>query len=442
MQDEKLARDPHLEQWVPILKGTPTPPRRRFLTPIQEGQVLAQVGAWLSKRVIQQVPTPPYVNNLVLAAKTSGGIRVCVDCTPCNKVMEDFDWPLPRLQDLRHFTRGKRWFAKFDLQDAFFRISVPTKYRYLTCFRCGPNTYVFTKMPFGLKTAPAHFQRFMDVGLSDLASEAWWYQDDILMAGETLSALRSAVRKVRARLGIMKCVINENKTVAECQSLIFAGLWVFGEGVGPNREKLSELLSLAPPRTKESAQSALGLVSYLRDFIPLVSHFTAELYPDRHGLRLSEVEFRKQWDRLMRHLREAATTTRHFLDGVDADLFTDASQTGLGVVLLQNGRVVALASRKLTGAETRYSATDREHLGLVYAVEKLKLFLHQSEAATMVHTDHEALLNRSIHELTPRQSRWATLVRAWMPKVGHVAGKINPADFISRWGLGDVGANL
>ena len=103
------------------------------------------------------------------------------------------------------------------------------------------------------------------------------------------------------------------------------------------------------------------------------------------------------------------------------------------MILIQNRKVVALASRQLTPAETRYSATDRESLALVFAARKFKLFLHQSKAVTRVWSDHLALLTRKLDDLTPRQARWRDIIRYWIPTFAHVKGKDNPADFISRW---------
>lgn len=429
-------------RWEPIITCDPVPPRPRILTPIQEQQAADQVTEWLAKKIIEPVPKAAYCNNLVLVAKKDGRIRVCIDCTPVNRVTKEFDWPLPRLQDLRYRTQGKTWFSRLDLTDAFFRISVPAKFRCYVTFRVKGQAYQFKQMPFGLQTAPSTFQRYMDWGLAEHYNYAYWYIDDILIMAETLKELRQRESAIRETLKGMGSIINDKKSESEKQALLFAGLWVSGNGLGPNKAKLSELLHLPLPKTKEAAQSALGLVSYLRDFLPLISHFTAQLYPDRNGLKLSPHEYEKEWRRLTAHLVSAATTTRHWKEGVDADLYTDASGFGLGAILIQNNRVVSIASRKLTAAETRYSATDREHLGLVFAAQKFRLFLHQSKATTRVWTDHAALTNRHYALLTPRQARWLTIINHWMPKIAHIAGKCNPADFVSRWEIGGLGANL
>lgn len=418
--------------WAPTLEGDPLPPRRRTLTPIQEEQAQAQATAWLQQGVTEIAPHPAWTNNLVIVAKKDGRVRVCIDCTPANKVTKSFDWPLPRLQDLRYVIRGARWFSRIDLKDAFFRIGVPAWARHLTTFAVGGRSYQFRKMPFGLKTAPATFQRFMDRGLATCQEFAFWYIDDILVIGRTRFEVHQNERRVRQRLAEMKCVINEGKSESAKQEILYAGLWVTEQGIGPNREKLSELYSLPVPRTRAEAQSALGLVSYLRDHILLVGHFTAMLYPDKSGLRLHPTQYEAEWARLVRHLQNATVFNHHWIEHRPADLYTDASGWALGAVLMQEGRVIAVAARKLTSAETRYSATDREHLGLVFAAEKFRLILHR-RSLVRVWSDHAALLGRKPDRMTPRQARWHVITNHWMPHVQHVKGKENPADFISRW---------
>lgn len=425
--------------WIPVLAGLPVAPRQRVLTPIQEQQAFLQAEDWLSRGIAEATNSAIYVNNLVLAPKANGTLRLCIDCSPANAVTEELDWALPRLQDLRHFIRGAKRFSRIDLLEAFFRIMIPVQYRHLTAFRIRGKTYQMRRMPFGLKTAPAHFQRFMDWGLCEFTEWAMWYMDDILIKAEGAVQLEEREGAVRRRLHQMGSTVNEGKSESNKAALRFAGLWVMGTGVGPDTRKLKELLALPSPRTKAEAQSALGLVSYLRDFIPLVSHFTAMLYPDKNGLRLEPNEYEKQWGQLRAHVAQACTINHHWKEGEPADAYTDASLRGLAVVIIQSGRIVALASRKLSAPETRYSATDREQLGLVYAAQKLRIILHRSDTVR-VWTDHSALLTRRKEGILPRQARWGEIINTWLPTLTHVKGKCNPADYFSRWGLSTMGA--
>lgn len=438
--DKKLARV-RVDVWEPKI-GDPIPHRPRTNTPIQDNILVQQVSQWLDKEVIEPIPLNAYFNNLVFVAKKNGSTRVCVDCTPANDVTEDYDWPLPSLQDFRLNLRGACWFSRLDLTDAFFRIRVPAYLRIYTSFRCQGKQYQFKRMPFGLKTAPSTFQRFMDTHLAPLANICFWYIDDILIYGSTLEELRRRVALVKKKIEAMGCQINEGKSEYDKQNIDFVGLHVFDGGVEANPNKVRELLELPPPTTKAAAQSALGLVSYLRDFIPLISHFTSLLYPDKQGLRLDPAEYGKEWRRLMGHVASAVTSLRHWKPGVECDVYTDASGSGLGAVIIQQGRIVSLASRQLTPAERRYSATDREHLALTFVAQKFRIFLHQSQAITRVHSDHKALLTRKNADLTPRQARWKAKTDYWIPKLQHVRGKDNPADFISRWSVEIKGGAL
>lgn len=424
-----------------MLTGPVSPPRRRALSPLEEQQLEEQTRIWLSSKVVEIGRSIVWVNNPVFVAKKNGKIRTCIDCRPANAVTQDYEWPLPRLQDLRHTTRGWRWFTRIDLKDAFFRIRIPSVWRHLTAFESMGVRYQFTRMPFGLKTAPAVFQRFMDYVLSPLLGTCFWYMDDILVGSDTLDELRTRTRRVKDRLAEQGCEVNEEKSEYDKQGLLFAGTWVYGQGVGPNFHKVKEVLALPPPRTKPEKQSALGLVSYLRDHIPLTSHLTAELSVSKDNT-LDKEQYEEEWRKLTRHIRHAITTLGKWDDQQDADLYTDASKVGAAAVLVQNERIIALASRKLTGAETRYSTTDREHLSLLLAAEKFKVFLHRPMGVTKVWNDHEALLNRSWAEMTPRQARTAEKIHQWIPTIHHVPGIRNPADYFSRWGLEIMGAQV
>jgi hypothetical protein len=271
-----------------------------------------------------------------------------------------------------------------------------------------------------------------------LAHLLWWlivYIDDLLISAPTLPELRARTREVRSALREMGVEVNEDKSEYETRTLLFAGITITSETIGPNVAQARKVLSLPVPRTKKDMQSALGLVSYLRDFIPLASHFSGALYPSESKPVLPEEDLQKHWHSLLRHIASAITSLRHWREEEDADLFADASGYGIGVILIQEGKVVALASRKLTPAETRYSATDREHLALVYVAKKFKIFLHRPKGVTRVHSDHAALVGKRSDDMTPRQERWQYITTQWLPNLSHVAGASNPADYVSRWRL-------
>lgn len=421
---------------MPDLQGTPVPQRWRAPSPQELQHLSTQAQQWREKGVVEQCRPLPWVNNIVFAAKKNGGIRVCLDCTPANRVTEEFRWPLPRLQDVRHRLHGYRWFTRLDLRDAFFRITVPNEYRDLLAFRVQDRTYRFVKMPFGVTDGPAVFQRFMDNTLAAHFYYCVWYIDDVLIGADTLPQLRDRVRSVLSDLTRAGCEVNQEKSEYDKHSLLFAGLWLTPSTVGPNLAKVRELLDLPAPRSKQDRQSALGLVSYLRDFIPFASLLTATI-----GLSAREIDAQpdvaKHWARLLQHVSRYISTVGHWDEKADAELYTDASNLGCGAILIQKGKIISVVSRKFTSVERgrAYDTTARETLGLLLAAQRMRIFLHRDKGVTRVKTDHSALLNRKVEALTPREMRWRIKITTWIRNLEHVPGKKNPADLVSRWGL-------
>lgn len=397
----------------------------------------------MSQGVVEETRPLPWVNNIVFAAKKNGGIRTCLDCTPANNVTTKYDWPLPRLQDVRHRLRGASWFTRLDLADAFFRFHVPVEHRDLLAYRLNGRTYRFTRMPFGVTNGPAFFQKFMDHVLAAHFLYALWYLDDVLIFARDCVNLRSRTAAVKTELLRAGCTVNEDKSEYEKQSLLFAGLWFTPTSMGPNKAKVAELLALPAPVTKVDRQSALGLVSYLRDFIPFASLLTASIHVSARDLA-TQADCSKEWGNLLRHVSRFATTVGEWDDDGDAELYTDASKVGCGAILIQKGKIIAIVSRKFTKTElgSYYDTTARESLGLLLGASRFRLFLHRPRGVTRVLSDHAALLNRKLTEMTPREVRWHWKITQWVSNLSHVPGKENPADYISRWGLSQFGGRI
>lgn len=93
---------------------------------------------------------------------------------------------------------------------------------------------------------------------------------------------------------------------------------------------------------------------------------------------------------------------------------------------------VLYISRKLSGAETRYSTIERECLGLVWATRKLHRYLYGREF--VLETDHQPLLFMDRSKIdNDRVMRWALSMQSYRYRVQVVRGSDNvAADFLSR----------
>jgi hypothetical protein len=114
------------------------------------------------------------------------------------------------------------------------------------------------------------------------------------------------------------------------------------------------------------------------------------------------------------------------------DVYCDASDTGIGGVLLPDGRAIAYASRQLHRHEEHYSIHDLELLAVVHTLKVWKHYL----LGNLVHiyTDHKSLKYLFTQpDLNMRQQRWLELIKDYELEVHYHPGKANVvADALSR----------
>ena len=408
----------------------PLQPRIRVLSPEERALMRAQLDKWIAQGYV--VRSHAWVScNPLWVDKADGSKRTCINYRPINAVTEQWDWPLPKIREIRYQIRDGVWFSVVDLKEAFHRIRIHPASQPLTAFSTPWGTFHFTRMPFGLCTAPATYQRFLDWVLHGLKERVINYVDDILVWGRTRRECVLGVARIRARLRHHNVEVNEAKCQPPSRQVVFVGLRISEGRIGCHLK----MRDWAVPTTKQEWQSALGFANCFRDFLPGLSEKTAGLYPGTNQLPTAQrvEKARKLFAELEDHV-----SLHHYNDDMPADLHLDASQYAVGGVLSQQGKVCAIFSKSLTPAQTRYSATDREHVALLIGLESFRVMCQSNKQIT-THTDHTALLNRKEEHMTPRQLRWKTRIEAITTNVVHVKGADNPADYWSRKGWKEGG---
>jgi hypothetical protein len=205
------------------------------------------------------------------------------------------------------------------------------------------------------------------------------------------------------------------------------------EGIAVNPSKVKEVLDWKPPTTVSKVQSFLGLAGYYRRFI---LNFSKIVKPVTELLKKeSKYVWSDACDEAFKLLKKLLTTSP-VLAQPDTDkpfnVNCDASGTGLGGVLIQEGRVISYSSRQLRRHEEHYPIHDLELAAVVMALRTWRHYL----LGNMVHIymDHKSLKYSFTQPyLNMRQRRWLKLIKDYELEVHYHQGKANViADALSH----------
>ena len=135
--------------------------------------------------VITKVEAPTqWCAGIVAVPKTSGAVRICVDLKQLNKSVLREVYPLPSVDETLAQITGAKVFSKFDANSGFWQVPLAEESRLLTTFITPFGRYCFNKLPFGISSAPEHFQKQMSrilEGLDGFVCQT----DDVLVYGSS-----------------------------------------------------------------------------------------------------------------------------------------------------------------------------------------------------------------------------------------------------------------
>jgi hypothetical protein len=284
-------------------------------------------------------------------------------------------------------------FSKIDLLWGYLQLPLDPDSRYLTAFVMHLGVYQFKSLPFGISTGPSAFQKVIKTML-DGCDNCANILDDILVYGVDMADHDRHLRKVLDRLEKYNATVRVDKCVIGADEVEFDGHRISGSGIKPLKSNVDAILRIPTPTNRKELLRFICTAAYYMKFIPDFADMCAPL----RQLLKDDVEWswsdecQSRFEDIKQKLTKAPVLA-HFDVGASTLVMCDASSSALGACLAQRQnnveRPVAFASRTLTAAERKYSASEREALACLWAAEHWHFYLY-GRKFTLI-TDHMAL---------------------------------------------------
>lgn len=420
--------------------------------PCQNEEIQKQVDKLLEDNVIQNSHSPwsapVHLVPKKLDASGERKYRMVIDYRRLNEITVDDKYPLPNITDLFDKLGKSQYFSTLDLASGYHQIEVNEADRAKTAFTTQSGHYEFGRMPFGLKTAPATFQRAMDNVLRGLQGiHCLVYLDDIIIYSASLQEHVDKLRKIFDRLRETNLKVTLDKCEFLRKEVLYLGHTITKNGLMPNDDKIQAVINFPLPRTATEIKSFLGLVGYYRKFIKDFSKLTQPLtscLKKKNKIDHTKQEYIDAFEKCKELLTNAPLL--QFPDfSKPFVLTTDASNYAVGAVLSQGAvgsdKPIAYASRTLNDAESRYSTIEKELLAIVWATKHFRPYLYGNKFT--IYTDHRPLawLN-SIKEPNSKLTRWKLRLEEFDYNIVYKNGKQNSnADALSRIKVNVLGSD-
>ena len=266
--------------------------------------------------------------------------------------------------------------------------------------------------------------------------------DDFLIAGfgETDEEVNASLKKNECAF-LQKCCqwnlkLNKTKLKRAQTEVRFMGHLLDPEGLKADPSKVEAILEMPLLNYVKGLKRFLGMVNYLAKFLPLLSEMAEPLR------RLEDKE--TEWCWLEQHQKAFNTVKQYLADAPvlkyydinkDVTIQRDASETGLGAVLMQQGQTIAFVSRALTDTKTPYAQIEKELLAIVWSTNKFNQYILGREVVH-IESDHEplkAVFSKPIHRSPKRLQRMLMALQTYSLEVHYKKGELMQiSDALSR----------
>lgn len=373
--------------------------------------------------------------------------RMVIDFRKLNDKTIDDKYPIPNITNVVSNLGKSKWYSKIDLKSGFYQIILAERDREKTAFAVNNGKYEFCRLPFGLKNAPSIFQRAIDDVLREAIGKFLdIYIDDLIIYSENEEDHVRHIEWVLRKLQEANMRVNLEKSHFFQTEVEYLGFIISVEGIRTCPSKVEAIANFPEPTNLFELRSFLGLSGYYRRFIKdyaAIAKSLTDIFKGENG-KVSANKSKKMIISLSVEQRNAFDKLRKILSSEDVvlsypdftqpfELTTDASSSGLGAVLAQNGKPITMISRSLKECEANFATNERELLAIVWALKRLRNYLYGVKNL-QIFTDHQPLTFAvSDKNTNAKIKRWMAFIEEQNAKISYKPGKDNiVADALSR----------
>jgi hypothetical protein len=378
--------------------------------------------------------------------------RIVQDYRQLNDRTKTIQMVFPRIEDIMVRVGKYKYFTTFDMLSGYYHIMIPEKYRpYMAYGVAGMGSFQPTRMFFGLKNAPAYYQKTIQRILGNIILQDWAavYIDDIVIGANTKEDLLDRTEQVLIKIknGGLKAKLSKCEFEKERVELLG---WIISQ----NKREINEkrVKAIKDWKYGEKMESFLGVLTFIGKFLPIKAQLmmpireTVERTINKKENKIG-IAKRPPTDKeamaAFETIKELITGDKFIVNpewNKPVEIYTDASDYGIGGVIKQEHGIIAYYSKTFKENERRWTIPKKE----LYAIQKtiednINLLRPYTIGMIKVFCD-----NRSVVDLFKNNNKKKTIdksalsifekIMIWDILIEHIPGKENSiADALSRY---------